>query len=272
MDPIRFRLQVLLIVFSVIIIVGTIGFMVFENLSIQDALYFNIVTITTVGYGDIYPSTQAGKILSIIIVILGVGTFLGVVANVTEWVLNKKEKELRMEKLNMVIGTFFSEVGTKLLVVFSSLDSQIENLQNTFIITNDWEEREFLYAKDFLKNYDSNISLQNYDLEYLRSFLFEQRDFLLRLLENPTLFEHESFTELLRAVFHLAEELSYRENISNLPDTDKTHLAGDIKRSYFLLMQQWLIYMKYLKDHYPYLFSLALRVNPFDKKASPVVR
>jgi hypothetical protein len=33
----------------------------------------------------------------------------------------------------------------------------------------------------------------------------------------------------------------------------------------------WLEYMEHLKDNYPYLFSLAMRVNPFDKTASPVV-
>jgi len=57
-----------------------------------------------------------------------------------------------------------------------------------------------------------------------------------------------------------------------LPDTDYEHLAGDIKRSYILLVHQWLDYMKHLKDNYPYLFSLAMRVNPFDQDESPIVK
>jgi hypothetical protein len=92
------------------------------------------------------------------------------------------------------------------------------------------------------------------------------------LLENPTLLEHEAFTELLQAVFHLTEELSYREDVLNLPDTDKEHLSGDIKRAYSMLVRQWLHYMKYLKYNYPYLFSLALRTNPFDRESSPIVK
>ncbi len=271
-DPIRFRLQVLLIVFFTIILLGTVGFMLTENLSIQDAFYFNIVTITTVGYGDIHPTTSAGKFLSIIMIVLGVGTFLGVVANVTEMILNKREKKARLEKLNMVIGTFFSEVGTKLLEEFSTLDQQIEKNSKNLAITNEWSEQDFLHVSGMFYRYDSTLDAQNYDLEYLRSFLLMKRDFLLRLLENPMLLEHESFTDLLRAVFHLTEELAYREDVKQLPATDKTHLTGDIKRSYDLLVQHWLQYMKYLKDRYPYLFSLALRTNPFDKKASPIVR
>jgi len=85
------------------------------------------------------------------------------------------------------------------------------------------------------------------------------------------LLEHESFAELLRTIFHLTEELANREVIEQLPDTDCHHLAGDIKRVYGLLVYQWLDYMKYLQTNYPYLFSLAMRTNPFDRNASPVV-
>jgi len=30
-------------------------------------------------------------------------------------------------------------------------------------------------------------------------------------------------------------------------------------------------YMRYMKDNYPYLFSLAMRTNPFDRKTSPII-
>lgn len=88
----------------------------------------------------------------------------------------------------------------------------------------------------------------------------------------PNLLEHESFTELLRAVCHLTQELSHRKDLIELPDTDYEHLAGDIKRAYVLLVHEWVDYMKYLKDNYPYFFSLAMRTNPFDQDASPIVK
>jgi len=106
----------------------------------------------------------------------------------------------------------------------------------------------------------------------MRSYLIEKRDFLLRMLENPILLEHESFTELLQAVFHLTEEMQCRENLGNLPPSDYNHLAGDIKRAYGQLVYQWIDYIEYLKSNYPYLFSLAIRTNPFDKESSPIVR
>jgi len=99
-----------------------------------------------------------------------------------------------------------------------------------------------------------------------------KNDFLIRLLENPNLLEHESFTEVLRAVFHIVEELEHRKNIKQLSKNDRSHMAGDIKRAYNLLVFEWLSYMRYLKDNYPYLFSLAMRLNPFDENATAEIK
>jgi len=253
-------------------VLGTLGFMMIERLSLADAFYFSIVTIATVGYGDIHPATQTGKILAIILIIMGVGTFLGVIANATEMMLNRREKQARLEKLNMIIGAFFSELGTRLLAYFSDFDPKLDKIKKDLIVTGDWSEQEFSIVNKRLKDYDYEVDIKKVGLENLRSFLAGKMNFLLRLLENPTLLEQESFTELLRAIFHLSDELANREDLSQLPDTDYEHLTGDIKRAYTLLVGEWLTYMKYLKDNYPYLFSLAMRTNPFDQDTSPIVK
>jgi len=76
---------------------------------------------------------------------------------------------------------------------------------------------------------------------------------------------------LLWAVFHLMEELFYRKDVLRLSDRDYDHISGDMKRAYILLIYEWLSYMKHLKDNYPYLFSLAMRTNPFDLNAVPEI-
>ena len=75
---------------------------------------------------------------------------------------------------------------------------------------------------------------------------------------------------MLWAVFHLTDELAHRKDLMRLPDTDYQHL--DIKRAYRQLILQWMDYMKHLKQDYPYLFSLAMRTNPFDADASVEVK
>ena len=182
--------------------------------------------------------------------------------------LHYREKKSIMNKLNMVIGAFFSEAGTELLKSFSTCDKEAFRITQKLIITNNWSEKEFLKICKSVKEHIYNIDSKRGDLESIKEFLKEKRQFLLNLLENPNLLEHESFTNLLWAVFHLTEELIHRRNLRELPETDYQHLAGDIKRVYHLLIAEWLDYMQHLKNNYPYLFSLAIRTNPFDANAS----
>ncbi len=186
--------------------------------------------------------------------------------------LSKREKRAKLEKLNMVIGVFFSEVGTHLLIYMSNTDPNLNKIRKDLVVTDNWSEREFKNVKNSLKQYHYSVEIKQISLKAMRSYLIEKRDFLLRMLENPILLEHESFTELLQAVFHLTEEMQCRENLGNLPPSDYNHLAGDIKRAYGQLVYQWIDYIEYLKSNYPYLFSLAIRTNPFDKESSPIVR
>ena len=186
--------------------------------------------------------------------------------------LDQREKRSKLHKLNMVIGTFFSEVGTGLMKSFIEFDAHTDKIRKNLLVTDRWSGSQFLEVNKSLLNYDFKIESQKGDLEKLKRFLFGKRDFLLRLLENHNVLEHETFTDLLWAVFHLAEELENRADVKKLSDTDSTHISGDMKRAYILLVSQWLIYMKHLKSNYPYLYSLAVRLNPFDPNASPVVK
>ncbi len=190
---------------------------------------------------------------------------------IIDQLLSAREKRAMLKKMNMVIGAYFSEVGTQLLKSFSDFASHEDQIKKDLFVNNDWSNKTFSNINKHLKGYDYRVESQKGDLEGLRNFLLEKRDFLLRLLENPNLLEHESFTELLWAVFHLTEELASRIDLKQLPETDYKHLSGDIKRAYILLISEWLAYMKHLRDNYPYLFSLATRMNPFDPKASPIV-
>ncbi len=186
--------------------------------------------------------------------------------------LSEREKRSMLRKLNMVIGAFFSEVGTPLLEYFRAFDANAAGLSSLMIVDDTWSPEHFDQMKKSLKNHNFKIDARVGDLEGLVKFIVGKRIFLLGLLENPNLLEHESFTELLWAVFHLSDELSHRKDVKNLPENDFSHLAGDIKRAHHLLVREWLAHMEHLKNEYPYLFSLAVRTNPFDPNASAEVR
>lgn len=187
-------------------------------------------------------------------------------------ILSEREKRSMLKKLNMVIGAFFSEVGMPLLKYFIKFDTNTQKISQHLIVDSDWSPEHFSKMQAVLQKHEYKINSQLGDLKNLQDFIVGKRAFLLRLLENPNLLEHEEFTELLWAVFHLAEELSHRTTVIDLPQTDYQHLNGDIERAHQLLVREWLSHMEHLKNDYPYLFSLAVRTNPFNPNASAEVK
>ena len=271
-DNISFRLQLYLTILMVVVVAGIAGMIIFENRTPLDAFYFVVVTISTVGFGDIHPVTAAGKVLTIGIILAGVGCFVGLAASTLDLMIENRERTLRLRNLNMIVGVFFSEAGTRLLRCFSGHDPHVAEIRSVLLVSNQWSDEDFSRAITVLNAHRPVLDSRSISLPDLKKFLSRHRNFLLSLFGNPQIIEHEDFTPLLQAVFHLAEELAARENLTDLPASDYAHLSGDINRVYGLLIVDWLMYMRHLKKHYPYLFSLAMRTNPFDTNASAVVR
>jgi hypothetical protein len=190
-----------------------------------------------------------------------------------ERLLNRREKKAILQKLNMVIGAFFSEVGLRLLKQLWDFVENAQELEKEMEIKPNWTGKEFKKAQTAAENFNYKIKLDIEKLSELRDFLTSKRTFLLRLLENPNLLEHEKFTDLLRAVFHLAEELEFREEkLLDLPQSDYKHLEGDLRRAYCQITCRWIDYTLYLRESYPFLYSLAARVNPMNPHASVIVQ
>jgi hypothetical protein len=186
--------------------------------------------------------------------------------------LGWREKRAMLGKLNMVIGAFFSEMGTDLLRTLSSYDLNREEFRNHLAKAMRFSDSDFKKLVHYHVAHEHRIDSRGKDLEFLKEFLTVNRPCIMRLLENPNLLEHESFTDLLWAVSHLTEEFAYRANVRDLTAPDRAHLESDIQRAYSHLTSEWLAYVKHLRKEYPYMFSLVVRINPFDPHASPEVK
>jgi hypothetical protein len=190
-----------------------------------------------------------------------------------EQILSRREKLALLQKLNMVIGTFFSDVGIALLNRLPRYVENADELCRRLVFSARWQKKDFLKAIVETKTYPYKIRVSPESLREMRDLLGGHRAFLLRLLENPNLLEHQGFTDLLWAVFHMAEELEMRGgDLEDLPPADYAHLAVDIKRAFSQISGEWMAYAMHLKGSYPFLFSLAARINPFGEDPSPVVR
>ena len=138
-------------------------------------------------------------------------------------------------------------------------------------MTADWTPADFKRASAYAYNLKADVNIRECNLEELKAYLQQKRMYLLTLLENPNLLEHDRFTDLLWATTHLDEELEARPSLKDIPESDLAHLAVDIERMYDHLASEWLDYIQHLKSSYPFLYSLVLRTHPFQEKPSATV-
>ncbi|MFA4947549.1 MAG: hypothetical protein WC674_03450 [Candidatus Krumholzibacteriia bacterium] len=245
-----------------------------NRISWKVALGVSLIVMSAILYSIHY--LVFGDAHHIFIYLLGDVAFLPIevflVTIVVHQLLTERERRVMLKKLNMVIGAFFSEVGTRLLKGFVVVDAAAADKRTRLAAAGSWPERNIKDLVRYFKACECMPRPSSKNLDELKALLAAKRVFLLGLLENPNLLEHESFTEMLWAVFHLAEELEAREDFSKLPASDLKHLEGDIKRAYTTIAVEWLWYMDHLRRNYPYLFSLAVRTNPFDSSASVIVK
>jgi hypothetical protein len=190
-----------------------------------------------------------------------------IVTLVINRLMEQREREALFNKLNMVIGAFFSETGTGLIDRLVAFDRGAEHVSTHLRFTGGWSAREFQAARTEVSEHEHDVSLDAGDLEGLKAYLLGHRQFLLRLLENQSLLEHAAFTDMLWAVFHLTEELAARADLGVMPTPDVRHVELDMARAYGRLLAEWLRYVEHLKGQYPYLYSFAVRTNPFDPEA-----
>ena len=190
---------------------------------------------------------------------------------VIERVLTRREKRAVHEKLNMVAGAFLSEIGNDLLLDLFNCFPRKDEIRRQLGIKPDWTRADFRRAMDYAGSLDLDPDCRGIDLEQLKALLIEKRQFLVNLLESPNVLEHDRFTDLMWATFHLTEELEARQSLRGLPSEDMRHISGDIQRLYRHLIIEWVTHVEHLQSSYPYLFSLVARRHPFQESPSAVV-
>jgi voltage-gated potassium channel len=92
------------LVMWVLIVIGTIGYMLIEDYRFLDAFYMTIITVATVGYGEVSPLSDAGRIFTSFLIITSFGTFAYAVSAITRFVVDGEFNNLfKLQKLNSAI-------------------------------------------------------------------------------------------------------------------------------------------------------------------------
>lgn len=148
------------IFFLVILFLGVVGFYVLEGKDWFESLYWAVVTVATIGYGDIIPTTQAGKILAMVMAFFGIGLFATIVTFMANHFLNLSiRKVFGLEKChwkNHVIICGWNEgvestveellmiQNIKIAIIKPPTAGPIEERENLTVISDDPTREEAL--------------------------------------------------------------------------------------------------------------------------------
>ncbi len=187
-------------------------------------------------------------------------------------ILRDREKKERLQHQNIVINSFFSEIGTDTIRLLNKDIINLKELSILLCMNQDWNNAKFDNTLKVLNSFSYQFNITHDSLNAIKSSLSKNKAYILSFFSNPNLLEIDSFTNMLWALYHLIDELEHRTNICELPDSDIEHLKNDIIRIYGMLICLWVIYMKNLKVKYPYLWSLALRINPFSENNDVIIK
>jgi len=107
------RFTVTLVLTMALILFGTAGYMVIEGWPFDDALYMTIITMATVGYGEVHQVSDAGRAFTMFLIVMGVGYFMYVVGLIVQFLVE--------DRLRVILGR-------------RKLGIQIAKLKNHYII------------------------------------------------------------------------------------------------------------------------------------------
>ena len=107
------HLTISILLTVVLVVAGSVGYMIIEGWNFGDAMYMTVITLATVGYGEVHQVSATGRIFTVVLIFLGVGYFLYVGGNIVQFLVE--------DRIRIILGR-------------RKLDKQIAKLKNHYII------------------------------------------------------------------------------------------------------------------------------------------
>lgn len=178
-------------------------------------------------------------------------------------IINEHEKKARIDKTRILTSTFFSDIGTYLLEELILHITNIDEIAPYLQTDESWTARDFENAAEAVKSTVLKLDCDISDFEKIHKLLIDKRMTLLVIASNPTLLEHEAFTDMLWTVFHLNDELTFRTDKRGLAESDLAHLNSDAEAVLKQTLINRMCHLQFLQKEYPNLYLLEAHRNSF---------
>jgi len=143
-----------LIMLVVILSFGTFGYMFIEHSSFMDSLYMTMITISTIGYGEVFPLDTKGRIFTMVLILVGVGFVMFMFSKITEAVvggelraiygrLNMKKKVLGLTDHYIICG--FGRIGRVICNLLKEADKPFVVIENDPDVIEELAELNYLF-------------------------------------------------------------------------------------------------------------------------------
>ena len=243
---------------------ATVAFMIAEDLTPVQAFYFAVVTIATVGYGDISPKTGLGMMLCVLMILGGVGIFSSTVALISNAIVSRRDREAAKAKVELLSEIFMRTIAVGLLERFTAANPHSERLRAKLDAIESWSEEDFQQARNGLEAADFAIDPKAVDLSEWSSFLDSHSHIFLLLLGNPAISEGVMLTTVLRRTYHLL--LAVKLPTQELSPDDIAGLRADLETVYHDLALLWLHYMTRMMREFSSTAKWLAATNPFKNR------
>jgi voltage-gated potassium channel len=145
-----------------ILVAGTIGYRIIEGWTLIDSLYMTVITISTVGYGEIHPLSTAGRVFTIILILVGVGTAFYILTSLVRYTLEgelgirmgRQRMEAKISRLHNhfilcgygrvgeVIASALKQLGADFVVIDQNEESADKARQAGYLVIQDDATRD----------------------------------------------------------------------------------------------------------------------------------
>ncbi len=136
-----------------ILLSGTAGYVLLEDKSLIDGLYLTVITITTVGYGDVVPTHPAGRIFTVFLAVAGVGYVMYLFSHITESIveggmqkfLGRKKMDHKIAMLNrhyIVCG--FGRIGREICAILHENNREFVVIEKNREVVGEIDKQKYL--------------------------------------------------------------------------------------------------------------------------------